>query len=311
MEIRLVRNFDELLERAIALPPKTVAVVNPNNKETFDAITAAGAVMKSKFVLFGDEKTITNGLAFMPEESRTGTKIIGCGGLTDALNLAIGSLNKGEADILMKGGVDTSTLMKAVLSEESGLRTGRLLSDVFVFEYPSGGDGRLIMITDGGINLTPDLRNKIELIRNAVDVAHALGNQNPRVAILSASEFVNPALQSTVDAAALSKMNERGQIKGCVLDGPLALDNALFREAAEEKGINSEVAGRADILVAPDIVSANSLAKSTTYFANLRLAHIIMGARVPILIPSRSDKSDAKLLSIALSSLVMEFFSQS
>lgn len=308
MQNEPVRNFDKLLERAVALPPKTVAVVNPNNDETFAAIKEAGDVMKTKFVLFGDEKGIVKGLGSSSRESGARMKVVGCAGLAEALNGAVDSLNKGEADVLMKGGIDTSTLMKAVLAEDSGLRTGRRLSDVFVFEYPSGRDARLIMITDGGINLTPDLRGKIELIKNAVDVARALGNQNPHVALLSASEFVNPALQSTLDAAALSKMNERGQIKGCVVDGPLALDNALFPEAAREKGIRSQVAGRADILVAPDIVSANALAKSTTYFANLRLAHVIVGAKVPILIPSRSDKSDAKLLSIALSSLVMDYF---
>jgi phosphate butyryltransferase len=167
-------------------------------------------------------------------------------------------------------------------------------------EYPNRTGNKFVMITDGGMTLAPDLSNKIELIKNAVEVAHALGNTNPKVAILSATEFVLPNLPSTLDAAALSKMNDRGQIRGCVVDGPLALDNALSPDAAEEKGIVSPVAGRAEILVAANIESANSLAKSTTYFANLRLAHVIVGARIPILIPSRSDKGDAKLLSIAM-----------
>jgi phosphate butyryltransferase len=208
----------------------------------------------------------------------------------------------------MKGGVDTSTMMKTVLKEDSGLRQGRLLSDIFILEYPERSDNKFVMITDGGMTLAPDLRNKVELIRNAVDVAHALGNLNPKVAVLSATEFVVHNLPSTLDAAALAKMNERGQIKGCVVDGPLALDNALSREAAAEKGIKSVVAGQAEILVAANIESANSLAKSTTYFASLPLAHVVVGASVPILIPSRADKRDAKLFSIALGMVMSEFY---
>jgi len=169
---------------------------------------------------------------------------------------------------------------------------------------------KFIMITDGGMTLAPDLKNKVELIKNAVEVAHALGNPNPKVAVLSATEFVLPNLQSTLDAAALSKMNERGQITGCVVDGPFALDNAISNDAAAEKRIKSEVAGRAEILVAANIESANSLAKSTTYFAGLRLAHVIVGAAVPILIPSRADKSDAKLLSIALGMIMSKSYTE-
>jgi phosphate butyryltransferase len=196
--------------------------------------------------------------------------------------------------------------MKAVLKDGAGIRTGRLLSDIFLLEFPERPENKFIMITDGGMTLAPDLKNKVELIRNAVEVAHALGNENPRVAVLSATEFIVPSLQSTLDAAALSKMNDRGQIKGCTVDGPFALDNAISMEAAEEKGIKSPIAGRAEILVAANIESANSLAKSTTYFAGLRLAHVIVGGRVPVLIPSRSDKSDAKLLSIALGVIMSE-----
>ena len=153
---------------------------------------------------------------------------------------------------------------------------------------------------------SPDLKAKVELIINAVQVAHALGNPRPRVAVLSATEFVQAGLQSTLDAAALAKMSDRGQIKGCVVDGPFALDNALSDGAAAEKKITSEVAGKAEILLAHTIEAANSLAKSTTYLAGFRLAHVIVGAKVPILIPSRADTSDAKLLSIALGVLMCE-----
>jgi phosphate butyryltransferase len=171
-------------------------------------------------------------------------------------------------------------------------------------------ENKFVMITDGGMTMAPDLRNKVELINNAVDVAHALGNPLPKVAVLSATEFVLPNLPSTLDAAALSKMNERGQIKGCIVDGPFALDNAVSAEAAGEKRINSPVAGKAEILIAANIESANSLAKSTTFFAGLRLAHVIVGGRVPVLIPSRADKSDAKLLSMALGVIMADYYAE-
>jgi phosphotransacetylase len=163
------------------------------------------------------------------------------------------------------------------------------------------------MITDGGLNPAPDLKDKIDIVHNAVSVAHALGNAIPRVAILSATELVSTSIPSTIDAATLAKMNDRGQIKGCIVDGPLGLDNAISSIAAAEKKIRSEVAGRADILVAPTIEAANVLAKSTTYFAGWRLAHVIVGGKVPILIPSRADKSDAKLLSIALGMVMSDY----
>ncbi len=306
MKAKQILNFQELMEYAVSIPPKTVALVNPNNKETFLAVAEAAASLGTKFILFGDESLIGEGLAGVSRPDAT-IEIRESEGITGAMKGAITAVLDGEADILMKGGLDTGTMMKAVLQEGSGLRTGRLLSDIFVLEYPPRSENQFVMITDGGMTLAPDLKSKVELVNNAVQVAHALGNDNPKVAILSATEFVLPNLQSTLDAAALSKMNERGQIKGCVVDGPFALDNAISREAADEKGIRSPVAGKAEILVAANIESANSLAKSTTYFANLRLAHVIVGAKVPILVPSRSDKSDAKLLSVALGSLVSDY----
>ena len=177
--------------------------------------------------------------------------------------------------------------------------------DTFVFEFPErSGENKLLMITDGGFNLAPNLQEKIQILENAIQVAHALGNKLPKVAVLSAAETVNPNLQSTVDAAIISKMNQRGQIKGCIVDGPLALDNAISEEAARIKGIDSPVAGKADILLFPNIESANMTAKGTTYFAHLRLAHATMGAKAPILIPSRNDTADSKLLTLALNVII-------
>ncbi len=297
----MIKNFDDLLKKALTLDRKKVVVVHPNNEETFAALRDVLNLHLADLVLVGDPYGISAGL-----NGEGSVEIVPAADPSEALLKTVDLVRGGKGDILMKGGIDTSTMMKAVLHEDAGLRTGRLLSDIFIMEYPARRDNKFIMITDGGMTLAPDLKNKMELIANAVEVAHALGNENPKVAVLSATEFVLPNLPSTLDAAALSKMNERGQIKGCIVDGPFALDNAISEEAAAEKRINSPVAGHAEILIAANIESANSLAKSTTFFAGLRLAHVIVGGRVPVLIPSRADKSDAKLLSVALGIIMAE-----
>ncbi len=304
--MKTIHTFDDLLKTVEKMPGKSVAVVYANNDETFKAIVETRKRLNIRFILTGNRKVIENGIASQ-HGNLDDIEIIETEQPIDALRISIKIAGEGRADILMKGSIDTSTMMKEVLKDNSGLKTGRLLSDIFLLEYPHYKENKFVMITDGGMTLAPDLMNKVELIHNAVDVAHALGNENPKVAVLSATEFVTPKLQSTIDAAALTKMNERGQITGCVIDGPLALDNALSEEAAREKGIKSTVAGKAEILIAANIEAANSLAKSTTYFGNIRLAHVIIGSRVPILIPSRSDKSEAKMLSIALGMVMSEF----
>jgi phosphate butyryltransferase len=299
MALSMIQDFDQLLSHVASLPRRRAVVVNPTNAETFAAMAESLNKLNVEFDLVGDRDVILQGLENSGAD-RDRVRLHEQKDVHSALQTSLSLVREGKGQILMKGSVDTGTMMKAVLAEDSGLRTGRLLTDIFIMEYPQRAGNKFVMITDGGMTLSPDLSNKIELVKNAVEVAHALGNANPKVAILSATEFVLPNLPSTLDAAALSKMNERGQIRGCIIDGPLALDNALSPEAAEEKGINSLVAGKAEILVAANIESANSLAKSTTYFADMRLGHVIVGARIPILIPSRADKSDAKLLSVAL-----------
>jgi phosphotransacetylase len=294
-----VTTFDDLLSVAATLPETRVVVASPANAETYNAVRAAAESLPVQITLVGDDPGIER-------ESKTGSgwrgrvEAVRRGGIADILRTCTAILSEPAGGVLLKGSVDTATLMRAVLEESAGLRTGRLLSDVFLFEYRRPAGTKLVMITDGGLIPAPDLTNKVELIRNAVEVAHALGSTMPKVAVLSASEFVTPSIPSTLDAAILAKMNERGQISGCLVDGPLALDNAISADAAREKGIRSSVAGDADILIAANIEAANSLAKSTTLFAGYRLAHVIVGARVPICIPSRADRSDAKLLSIAL-----------
>ncbi len=301
----LIGSFDLLLERAAGLATQRILVILPANTETFAAIGAAQKQFKAEFLLVGDRKTIEEGLPAHGGTMAT-VELRHAESPADALRQSMTIAGGGGADVLIKGGIDTGRMMKAVLQEESGLRTGRLLSDVFVLEYAPRTVFRFVMITDGGLNLAPGLKEKAEIVANAVDVAHALGNPLPRVAILSATEFVNPSLQSTIDAAALSKMNERGQITGCAVDGPLALDNALSPEAAREKKLSGPVAGQAEILVSPTIEAANALAKGTTYFAGLQPAHVIVGARIPILIPSRADSAEAKLRSIALGMIMAD-----
>jgi phosphate butyryltransferase len=306
MQTKPITTFDELLATAATLPKKRVLIALPTNAETFEAVRIALDKLNTRFILVGEEESIGRGVASIQGAGKE-VEIRHVRETADALQVCMELLRQGKADVFMKGSVDTATMMRAVLDEKSGLRTGRLLSDVFITESILPEGKRFLMITDGGLNPAPDLKDKIDLIYNAVSVAHALGNSLPRVAILSATELVSTSLPSTVDAAILAKMNDRGQIKGCIVDGPLGLDNAVSRAAAEEKKIRSEVAGRADIIVAPTIEAANSLAKSTTYFAGWRLAHVVVGGKVPILIPSRADKSDAKLLSIALG-IVMSVF---
>ena len=294
----MITSFADLRSAARLQSGSRIIIVAPHGPEILTAAREAQDALGVHCVLVGNSKTIGADAAQRSMEIHEAATV------PDALHTALSLIRSGQGDVLMKGSVDTSTLMKAVLDEATGLRTGRTLSDVVVFEYGSGTERRLVMVTDGGVVTTPDLKVKRELIINAVEVAHALGNTLPKVAVLSATEFVNPALASTLDAAALSKMCERGQIPGCLVDGPLALDNALSPEAAAEKGLRSPVAGHADILVGHSIEVSNSLAKGATYFAGLMLAHVIVGAKVPVLISSRADKSEARLLSMALGVLM-------
>lgn len=216
---------------------------------------------------------------------------------------AVALVRDGEARLLMKGSLHTDELMHAVCAE-GGLRTDRRLSHVFLLDVP--GQARMLLVTDAAINITPGLLEKRDIIQNAIDLAHVIGVAVPKVAVLSAVETVNPALPSTVDAAALCKMAERGQITGGQVEGPLAFDNAIDARAAREKGIASPVAGAADVLVAPDLVSGNMLAKQLSFLAGAEAAGIVMGAQVPIILTSRADASRARIASCAVAVLVAQ-----
>ena len=300
----MIKTFEALLNRARQGKPVMVAIAAADDEAALGAIIAAHAMGIADGLLFGEELKIRKMVQELTGSEEVPFTLREVQGEGAAAMAAVTAVRNGEAQILLKGKIKTAALLKAVLDSDKGLRSDHLLSDVFLFEDPSLPENKLLMITDGGVTLKPDLKQKIAIIENAVAVAHALGHENPRVAVLSAVETVNPALTATLDAAILTKMNQRGQIKGCVIDGPLALDNAISLESAEIKGITSLVAGRAEILLCPDIESANMLAKSTTYFAHLRLGHVIMGSTAPVLIPSRSDSADSKLLSIAIGKLV-------
>ena len=221
-----------------------------------------------------------------------------------AAERAVDLVREGRAEALMKGALHTDELMHEVLKRDGGLRTERCISHVMAFDVPTYP--RPLFITDAAINISPSLDQKRDIICNAIELAHALGNHDPKVAILSAVETVNPRMPSTLDAAALCKMADRGQIKGGTLDGPLAFDNAISESAARTKGIDSPVAGRADILVAPDLESANMLMKQLTYLADATGAGLVLGARVPIILTSRADEAITRMASCALALLVAD-----
>lgn len=204
----------------------------------------------------------------------------------------------------MKGMMGTARLLKAVLDKEIGLRTDRMLSHAYVLEVK--GYDRIITITDGAMNISPDLNQKAQIIQNAIYFCHSLGIEKPKVAVLTAVELVNPDMPATIDAACLSKMSERGQIVGGIVDGPLAFDNAISKEAALHKGIKSPVSGEVDILLAPDIEAANIFAKGLVYLAKAQPAGVLLGAKAPVVLVSRSDSAESKLYSIALGVLMSE-----
>lgn len=215
-----------------------------------------------------------------------------------AARIAVNMVNNGEAEVLMKGQLQTADLLKVVLDKERGLRTNRVLSHVGIFE--TGYYPKLLFCTDAGININPDIKQKAEIIQNSVNVAIKLGIQKPKVAVLSAVEIINPAMPSTIDAAALSKMAQRGQLTDCIVDGPLAMDNAISIDAALHKHIISEVAGDADILLVPNIEAGNIMVKSLVFLYNAKSCGIITGARVPMVVTSRADDWHSKYYSILL-----------
>ncbi len=299
-----LKTFEEVVAAALARGETKVAVAAGHDPAALEACAYAEQTSLGRCLLVGEPARIEEAVAGMPKPLAR-AEIVAADGEEEAAAKTVSLVREGEADVALKGKVDTATLMKAVLDGERGLRTDRLISDEFVFEYPDPELGaRLVCITDGGITIAPTLEQKKEIVENAVELYHALGFERPRVALLSMVERPVEGHQPSEDAVALTEMNERGEIEGCVVEGPLSLDLSVSMEAVRKKGYESEVAGRADILVVPEIISGNLLAKGTTYFAHYRLAHAMMGTRRPVLIPSRSDTPEAKFHSLALCALV-------
>jgi phosphate butyryltransferase len=291
--------LEALIDRATQKGIKTVAVAAAEDTEVLEAVSEAINRKLAKFILFGDKDRIQQIL----NEKNTADlvnehfQIVHVDSKEMAAEQAVKAVKNNDADVLMKGNVPTNVVLKAVLNKDYGLRTGSVLSHIAVFEIP--GFDRLTIVTDAGMNIAPDLVQKVQITKNAVAIAHAIGIENPKVAPIAAVEVINPSMQTTIDAATLTMMNRRGQITGCIIDGPLGLDNAVSTFAAEHKGIKSEVAGKADILLVPTIEVGNALYKSLVYFANAKVGAIIAGARAPIVLTSRADTAESKLYSLA------------
>ncbi|MGD7045535.1 phosphate butyryltransferase [Jeotgalibacillus proteolyticus] len=295
-----MNTFKKLIEEAGRKTEVTVAVVKAEDHEVLKAVEMATELELANFILIGDEKKIDDLIAQnYPSLLQNGRVVTrhAADHLT-AAEKGVQAVKEGEAAVLMKGHIETAPLLKAVLHKEKGMRTGSVLSHVALFEVPA--IERSIFVTDAAMNVAPDLQQKVQIVSNAVSVAHKLGVSKPKVAPLAAVEVINPAMPATLDAAALTQMNRRGQITGCIVDGPLALDNAISMEAAKQKKISGEVAGQADILLVSSIEAGNVLYKSLMYFGSSQVGAIIAGAKAPIVLTSRSDSAQSKLNSLAM-----------
>jgi phosphate acetyltransferase len=292
--------YEALIHACHALAPVRVAVAHPCDETSLGGAVEAAAAHLIEPTLVGPEKRI-RALAQSLNLDISGLPIVDVPHSHAAAAKAVEIVRRGEADALMKGSLHTDELLTEVVSKETGIRTARRISHVFVMDVPTYA--KPLFITDAAVNIFPTLEDKVDIVQNAIDLAHTLGIAQPKVAILSAVETITSKIPSTIDAAALCKMAERGQITGGLLDGPLALDNAINREAAQIKHIASPVAGDADILLAPDLEAGNILAKELTFLANADAAGIVLGARVPIILTSRADNVRARMASCAVAAL--------
>ena len=295
--MKQLRTLTELLNYAREVGPMTISVACAEDAEVLEAVDAARKEGVSKAFLVGDADKIKKMAESVGVDVANFEVVDDKGGEASASLKAVELVSTGKAEILMKGMVKTANFLRAVLNKEKGLRSGALLSHVYIHEVENYD--RIFFISDPAFNMYPDLQGKVSITENVVKLAHAFGVETPKVAALAAVEVVNPDMPPTLDAAMLTQMNRRGQIKGCLIDGPLALDNAVSPESAKHKGIVSDVAGYADILLVPDIDAGNMLAKAIVYFARNKTAGIVLGAKAPIVLTSRADSSEAKLLSIA------------
>ena len=293
--------FHKFLDRCKALPAITTAVVWPLSDVALRGTVEAAVEGLILPTLIGDEAEM-KALAARIGVDISSYAVVQADTERKAAELGVAMCRNGQSQAMMKGSLHTDELMKAAMKADTGLRTAKRISHVFIMDTPAYA--RTLLITDAAINITPELEDKIHIVQNAIDLAHALGIPEPKVALLSAIETVNPKIKSTLDAAALCKMAERGQITGGILDGPLAFDTAVSAKAASIKGLVSPVTGQADILVVPDLESGNMLAKQLEYLGGAQLAGIVLGARVPTILTSRADSAETRLTSCAVAVLL-------
>ncbi|MEJ8856754.1 phosphate acetyltransferase [Variovorax robiniae] len=295
--------YDRLIERCQTLAPTPTAVAHPCDQSSLEGALQAAKLGLIAPILVGPSARI---LAVAKDcgLDLTGMPIVDAPFSVASAEMAVQLVREGKAEALMKGSLHTDELMGAVVKSATGLRTARRVSHCFVMDVPGHEDA--LIITDAAVNIAPTLEVKADILQNAIDLAHALHFDEVRVAVLSAMETINPKVPSTLEAAALCKMMDRGQVTGALIDGPLALDNAIDMEAARVKGIKSPVAGRANVLLVPDLEAGNMLAKSLSFLAGADTAGIVLGARVPIILTSRADSLIARLASCAVAALVAQ-----
>ena len=293
----VLRRLEDLRGVVANEPIKKLVLAAAQDQYSLNAVLRAWKDGIIEPILVGDKEIIQN-ISLSNGYDIVGLRIIHESDTDMSVEMAVKMVSSKQADILMKGKVGTSTLLKCVLNKEWGLRTGKLLSHLALFEVETYH--KLIAVTDVAMNIAPNLQDKIAIVNNSISCLHKLGIQMPKVAVLGAVEMVNENMEATLHAALLSKMNQRDQIKGCLIDGPLAFDNAVSLESAQHKGIRSEVAGDTDLLLMPDIEVGNVLYKSLVFFAKAKVASVILGALAPIVLTSRSDSEQAKYDSILL-----------
>ncbi|PJI08929.1 MULTISPECIES: phosphate butyryltransferase [Clostridium] len=297
----MIKSFDEIIMKVKSKEMKKVAVAVAQDAPVLEAIRDAKKNGIADAILVGDHDEIVSiGLKIGLDVNQF--EIVNEPDVKKAALKAVELVSTGKADMVMKGLVNTATFLRSVLNKEVGLRTGKTMSHVAVFETEKFD--RLLFLTDVAFNTYPELKEKIDIVNNAVKVAHAIGIEKPKVAPICAVEVVNPKMPATLDAAMLSKMSDRGQIKGCVVDGPLALDIALSQDAAKHKGVTGEVAGKADIFLMPNIETGNVMYKTLTYTTDSKNGGILVGTSAPVVLTSRADSHETKMNSIALAALV-------
>ena len=297
----MIKHLSDLVEIAKSKRTRKIAVAAAGDQDVLEALKNAMAEKIVEPILVGDEKNIRK-ICKRIQYDISDLELINIPEREEASAKAAELVREEKSEILMKGMVSTGLLLKAVLDKEHGLRKGGTLSHCAVFESPFYH--KLLGVTDAAMNVYPDLNEKIDIIKNAVELFHKLGNNNPKVAIVGSVETINPKMEATMHAATISMMNYRNQIKGCIIDGPLAIDNSVSKKSAEQKNIRSDVAGDVDIILAPNIDGANILYKSLNFLGGASSAAVIMGAKAPVVLTSRADSEKSKFLSISLAAAI-------